>query len=68
MTDEPKQSEPVVLPEPEVEKPKAKAKPAKPRRVTLVHPKMRGEARPLDKDIDAWLAKGWARKSAGNAD
>lgn len=62
-----KEQGPVAPPEP-TDKPKATKKAAKPQRVTLVHPKMRGEARPLSKDVDAWLAKGWARKSAGNAD
>jgi hypothetical protein len=55
---------------PDLEKksaPKKKA-PAKPRRVTLVHPKMKGEARPFEKDKAVWLAKGWIPKSAGNAE
>lgn len=53
--------------EPQDDAPK-KPRKAKPARVTLVHPKMKGEARPFEKDIDAWLAAGWSKKSAGNAD
>jgi hypothetical protein len=49
--------------------PKAAPKPAKPTRVTLEHPKMKGQAHVWEKDIAAWLGKGWQRvKSAGNAE
>lgn len=42
-------------------------KPAK--RVTLEHPKMKGQAQVWEKDIAAWLGKGWQRvESAGNAE
>lgn len=50
------------------EAPKA-PKPAKPTRVEMEHPKMKGKARVWEKDISAWLGKGWQRvKSAGNAE
>lgn len=45
----------------------------KPQRVELVNADKRngriGEvARPFEKDVAAWLGKGWQRKSAGNAE
>ena len=46
--------------------PKPKA-PRKPRRVALVHPDMKGQARPFENDLAPWFAAGWKR-SAGNAD
>lgn len=56
-------------------RPARKAAPQKPKRVELVNTDRRngviGEiARPLEKDIDAWLGKGWKRveKSAGSAE
>lgn len=48
------------------EAPKPKAKP---KRITLEHPNMKGLARVWKKDLDAWLGKGWREvKSAGNAE
>ena len=49
------------------------SEPTGPKRVELVNTKRQNgpigaTAHPLEKDIDAWLAKGWARKSAGNAE
>lgn len=46
---------------------------ATPRRAELVNTDKRNGpvgqiARPLEKDAAAWLDKGWARKSAGNAE
>lgn len=46
---------------------------AKPQRVELVNTDKRNgtigqTARPFETDLDAWLAKGWTRKSAGNAE
>ncbi|MEX0301953.1 MAG: hypothetical protein AB3N24_05970 [Leisingera sp.] len=54
--------------QPAVEKPAEQ-----PKRVTLVNTDKRNgpvgqKAHPLEKDAAAWLAKGWARKSAGNAE
>lgn len=46
---------------------KSALKASKPKRATLVHPNMKGEAKPFEKDAAAWLAKGWKRK-AGNAE
>ena len=41
----------------------------KPKRITLEHPKMPGQANVWKKDIDAWTAKGWKRvNKAGKAD
>lgn len=56
------------------EKPKPKA--AAPKRIALEHPKMKGKAHVWEKDIAAWLGKGWrhvtavpaVKKSAGNAE
>ncbi|WP_152618409.1 hypothetical protein [Leisingera sp. ANG-Vp] len=44
-----------------------------PKRVELVNTNKRNgqigqTARPLETDAAAWLAKGWARKTAGNAE
>lgn len=52
------------------EAPKAKPKKAaKPKRITLEHPNMKGQAHVWKKDLDAWLGKGWREvKSAGNAE
>lgn len=74
MPDEENQTEPVILPEP-TETPKPTKK-AKPQRVSLSHPRMKGEAKPLAKDKRKWLEAGWlekssvphVKKSAGNAD
>ncbi|WP_411975928.1 hypothetical protein [Sulfitobacter faviae] len=41
----------------------------KPKRITLEHPEMPGQAHVWKKDIDAWTAKGWKRvNKAGKAD
>ena len=49
--------------------PKVATKPAKEARVKIEHPKMKGQAHVWEKDIAAWLGKGWQRvKSAGNAE
>lgn len=52
------------------EAPKETSKPkATPKRIELEHPKMKGKAHVWEKDIAAWLGKGWQRvKSAGNAE
>ncbi|NKX40345.1 hypothetical protein HGG71_02555 [Rhodobacteraceae bacterium R_SAG2] len=54
-------------------KPAAKRAPAKPQRAELVNMDKRNGpigqiARPLEKDVAAWLGKGWQRTSAGNAE
>jgi len=56
--------------ETKAETPKEAPKPkAKPTRIALEHPKMMGQSLVLEKDIAAWLGKGWQRvKSAGNAE
>ncbi|WP_425070643.1 hypothetical protein [Sagittula sp. S175] len=46
-------------PEAVTEKPKA---PKAPRRVTLTHPKMKGEANPMSDALEPWFAAGWVRK------
>lgn len=50
-------------------KPAARKAPANPRRVEVID-KRGNIARPYEKDIDAWLGKGWQRveASAGNAE
>ncbi|MEP1330558.1 hypothetical protein [Pseudophaeobacter sp.] len=58
---------------PTTRKAPARKAPAKPERVELVNTKRQNGtvgaiARPLEKDVAAWLGKGWQRKSAGNAE
>lgn len=33
------------------------------RRITLTHPRMKGEANVWKKDLQAWLDKGWVEKN-----
>lgn len=49
------------------EKPKRAPKP-KPAKVELQHPKMKGRALVSERDVSAWLGKGWQSVKAGIAD
>lgn len=54
-------------------KPAAKKASTKPQRAELVNMDKRNGpigqiARPFEKDVAAWLGKGWQRTSAGNAE
>ncbi len=48
---------------------RGKATAKKLKRVTMVHPKMKGEANVLEADVKTWADEGWTPKdSAQNAD